>query len=974
MKLMSNHSSSQEKKVDVSLLVNGKLIKTQVSRNLTLLRFLRDIIHLTGTKEGCSQGECGSCTVIVDGRPEKACLLKVQRLNGKNIETIEGLSKNGELHPLQQAFIDEGAVQCGFCTPGMIMAAKVLLDRIGNPTLDDIKETLQGNLCRCTGYISIARAIEQAAKVLSTKNAPTRNNNTVRPHGIQIIGASVPDKDGVGRVTGKLKFADDIYFGNMLYGAILFAKFPHAEILNIDTSKTERMPGVQAVLTSKNITGSNIIGPYFLDRPVIADKRVRFIGDIIAVVFAEDRDIAEKARDNIKVDYKELEVISDPRQAMEPGAISIHDQGNIIKHAILERGDIQRGFSQADIIVEEDYTTPFVEHGYLEPEAGLAMFSKDGILTVWYGTQTPFIIRELIATNLKLSKEKVRVIATPIGGGFGGKIDVTIEIILALGAFHTKRPVKITLSREESLRISTKRHAYYMHYKTGVKSNGILTSLEAKIISDAGAYSGYSPSVLEQSMVFAGGPYQWPNVRIEGYCVYTNNVLGGAFRGFGVNQVHFAVESQLDIIAHKLRMDPFDLRLKNALDVGSVTITGERLESSVAIKETIQKARRALKDIPFQKFKGQVGIGIASGYKNVGTGRGNVNFAGAKVELREDGRVLVRASAVDMGQGVKTVLAQIASAITGIDYNRIDVLTGDTLLVPTGVGAYAQRQTYVTGNAVLGASKKFKEELINFISEEFEIEGSRISFEGEKIIDAATGRNLLTIDNLAQLVYSKCKRIEGDHEYHAPKTYPIIGDGQPVHPLTKGGGAIAFDTLTSRLFVDESSQQQFNEVDPYPEDYRNYFTYNYVTQIAILKVDKKDGAVKLLCLISAHDVGKMINPQKIKGQLEGSAIMGMGYALKEQFLMRDGWNITNSLRKCGIPTFKEIPDVKLIVVEDPEPGGPFGAKGIGEAALVPTAAAITNAIYDAIGIRIKNLPANRERVREEIFNVSQQEV
>jgi CO/xanthine dehydrogenase Mo-binding subunit len=431
--------------------------------------------------------------------------------------------------------------------------------------------------------------------------------------------------------------------------------------------------------------------------------------------------------------------------------------------------------------------------------------------------------------------------------------------------------------------------------------------VEAKIISDAGAYSGYSPSILEQSMVFAGGPYQWSNVRIEGYCVYTNNVLGGPFRGFGVNQVHFALESHIDAMARKLKMDPFELRLKNALDLGSMTVTGERLKSSVAVKETIKRARQALNGVVLQRVKGKMGMGLPPAIRTWER-EGKCQFCRSPVELTEDGEVLISASAVDMGQGVRTVLAQIASAITGIDYNKINVLVGDTLLVPPGVGAYAQRQTYVTGNAVLGASMKFREKLVSFVSKEFGIEESRVRIEGEKVVDAKIGKDLATIYDLARLACDRGEEIKGQSEYHAPKTYPIIGDNQAVHPLARDGAGAAFDTLTSRLFVDESNREEMTEDGHYPENYKNYFTYNYVTQVAIVEVNKKMGDVKLVLLISAHDVGKMINPQRIKGQLEGSALMGMGYALKEQFVMRDGWNVTDSLRKCGVPTIEEIPE------------------------------------------------------------------
>lgn len=952
-------------KRSVVFFVNGRQVSVSATAGTTLLRFLRDELHLTGTKDGCSQGQCGACTVLVDGRPEKSCLLKLSEVAGCQVETIEGLAGDGVLHPLQQAFIQCGAVQCGFCTPGMILAAKGLLNEKPDPSEEEIKEALSQNLCRCTGYISVLEAVRHAARVL--KEGESVFTPRLPGFGRDILGASLPDKDGQNRVTGKLKFAGDIFLDRMLYGKLLLSPFPHAEIISIDTAEAKAMPGVKAVLTAEDVPGPNLFGLIQPDQPVLAREKVRFVGDVVAAVFAETRKQAEKAVRAVQLRYQPLEVVSSPEEALKPDAPLIHSGGNLLKKANINRGDIVAGFAQADITLEEDFATLPVEHAYLETEAGVAAPQSGGGVTVWFGTQMPFASRDQIASNLNLPKEKVRVIGTPLGGGFGGKCDVTIEIILALGALVTGQPVKISLSRQESLRISVKRHAFYTHYKIGAKKDGQFTALEARLVSDAGAYAGLSAGVLEQAMIFSGGPYHWPNVSIEGYTVYTNNIPGGAFRGFGINQVHFALESMLDMLARQLNLDPFDLRLKNALEVGSYTVTGERLKASVAIKETLTQARKALQAITPTKVGKRIGVGVAAGYKNVGSGRGNVNFAGAKLSLKADGRALLAASAVDMGQGVSTVLSQIVAAETGIDYSLIDVITGDTATVPRGAGAIGQRQTYVCGNAVLAASRRFNKALLSYVSQHLDLKEDDLAIQGQRVAQKGTGKAVIDLNLLARLAISEGEELAGEYEYFAPQTFPLRGDKEASFPVFKDGrAALMFDSVAASRYDPSSGarltegEQILTEFDP--DVYRNYFAYDYTTQVAIVEVDQESGQCRLLHLISVHDAGKVINFQKIKGQLEGSGVMGMGYALSEKFIMKNGINITKSLKQCGIPTIKDIPRIDVILVEDPDPGGPYGAKGVSEVALVPTAPAITNAIYDAVGVRITSLPATKEKI------------
>lgn len=924
--------------------VNQKEVRARVSKDLPLLRFLRDHLRLTGTKCGCDAGECGACTVLVDGKAARACRVKVESLPGKQVTTIEGLAPGKNLHPLQAAFIEAGAVQCGFCTPGMIMAAKSLLDTHPDPSDEEIKTALSGNLCRCTGYASIIEAVRRASlsagKVKEADRSPREEAK---------IGDSAIDKEGFEKVTGRLMFADDLTREGMLHGKLLFAPIPCAEVLAIDTAEAEKTPGVVKVLTWKDVPGKNLFGRMIQNQPVLVKEKIRFIGDVLAVVFAETREVAKEALSKIRLDFKPSEGVFSPMESLGPGAPEIHDTGNLMKSVSNRKGDVEEGFSKAHIIEEGTYYTPFLEHGFLETEAGLAYLEGDQVV-LHYPTQAPFHVRKQISESLAWPEEKVRVVTTPLGGGFGGKADVTIEILLALGAIHTGRPVKITLERHESMRIDTKRHAFYMRYKTGATRDGKLMAVKAKIVLDVGAYPGMSAGVLEQATIFACGPYVWPNVCVEGFAAYTNNVLGGAFRGFGINQVHFALETQMDRMARRLGKDPIDFRLENALDVGLETSTGEILQSSVGIKETLSRAKTVLavevsKLPPLPPWK-RYGIGVASGYKNVGYGRGYSEHGGAIIELTEDGGAWAKVSAVDMGQGIKTVLSQIVATETGLSHGKIRVTTGDTALVPEGVAAVAQRQTYIAGNATIEGARKFKDKILEAASREMKLDIESLVLREDRVHCASLpGSPSLSLQELYQRLKARGETIRVESHYTLPPTDPIRGDMAPTYLIYRG------QTLDQQNRKDQGR-------------YRNYITYSYVTQAAIVEVNTRNGEVTVRKIIAAHDVGKALNPLKIRGQLEGSLVMGIGYALSEEFRMREGFNLTKTLRQCGIPDITQTPEMKIIVVEDPEPEGPYGAKGMSEVALVPTAPAITNAIFDATGVRIYSLPARPDKILE----------
>jgi CO/xanthine dehydrogenase Mo-binding subunit/aerobic-type carbon monoxide dehydrogenase small subunit (CoxS/CutS family) len=929
---------------EVRLTVNGRPVTATVPEKMTLLRFLRDRLRLTGAKCGCGAGECGACMVIVNGEAKKSCLQRMGRLQGATVETIEGLSARG-LHPIQKAFIDKGAIQCGFCTPGMVMAAKALLDRNPAPSREEIVAALAANYCRCTGYFAVIEAVEEASRVLS--GLGVRPTPAPADAGPDIIGAPVEDGSDALKATGRLVFSDDLYFDGMCYGALLLAGVPHAAVGRVDTSRAERMPGVIRVLTAADVPGMSGFGIIHADQPVFAGDKVRFVGDPVALVIAETEEEARAAAGSVRVDLSGLPVVASPEEAMgHPDLPPVHESGHVLKEVVHKKGDTAAAFEKAAVIVEEDYDTPFVEHAYLEPESGAARATEDGGVEIWCSTQGPFLMRRQIAACLSLPEEKVRVRGLPVGGAFGGKLDITIQVLLGLGALLTKRPFKMTLSRGESLMMSTKKHPFKMHYRTGVSAEGRFLALEARLVSDAGAYEGWSTDVLEQAIVFAGGPYVWLNVRVEGLVVYTNNVLGGAFRGFGMNQVHFAVESQIDIMAARLGIEPLKLRRINALEEGKENFCGETVRSCVAIKEAFSEAEKRVRLLPPSRTpsggKKRTGVGIAGAYKNIGGGRGFINSGGAALKLLESGRVELKASVCDMGQGAASVLAQIAAAATGIPVGAFEVVVADSDLVPAGAMAIGQRQTMISGNATLGAAKDFRNRILESASRHTGLSAGALDIVGTDVVQLNRGP-VVPLDRLAHLAaLAGGAAVEARCEWTAPQTYPLRDDPNPTFPIMRDGKIVT---------------------DYDPEDYRNYFAYNYACQIAVVEVDPVTGAVEVKKVFAFHDVGRVLNPLKVKGQLEGSIIMGIGYALSEEFVVHGGVPKTKTLRACGISDIRVRPEVEIVLVEKPEPIGPFAAKGIAEIALVPTVPAIINAIYDAVGVRITSLPARPEKVR-----------
>jgi CO/xanthine dehydrogenase Mo-binding subunit/aerobic-type carbon monoxide dehydrogenase small subunit (CoxS/CutS family) len=909
--------------INVRLTINGEECRTQVPSEMSLLHFLRELLAMTGTKDGCHSGHCGTCTVILNGKATRSCIVKMAKVDGAKVETIEGLAQNGKLHPIQQIFIERGAVQCGFCTPGMIMATKALLDSNPHPTREEIKVALtkNRNLCRCTGYVKIIDAIHEAAERLSAGAGyaapPAEQGN-----------ATMLARDAIGLVTGTTLFSADIKLEEMLHGKILWAAYPHAEILNIDISEAEAVAGVVAVITARDIPGKNQAGIVIRDQPAIASDKVRYIGDTVASVFAETPEIATLALEKIKVDYRPLPGIFSPVEASKSDAPKIHPKGNLLRHAKIERGDVQAAFNRCAVVLEETYTTPFIEHGFLEPEAGVAFPSGDGGLTIQMGSQCVFDDRTQLSEILAMPEENIRVMQLPMGGAFGGKEDMIIQQHLALAILRTGRPAKIVLTREESLRAHPKRHAANMHFKTGADQEGHVLGISAEITLDTGAYASLGIDILENTLVFAAGPYYVPNLRLEGWAWYTNNVPGGAMRGFGVNQVAFALEMQMDAMARALGIDPFEFRMRNALDVGLPTAADHILEEGVvSIKQTIEAAREAFHQITIQPSSNgkRIGIGVASAVKNIGFGHGLAEEAGVILELQADGHCCVRASQHEYGQGARAGLVQLVTAELGLPAELVQIIGPDTALTPPTGPTTASRQTFLTGNALVMACRALKEEVFNHAADLLDVEPKELTLRQDRVVHIPSNREV----PLAALG----ERFSVQKRYAAPRSTPLL----------------------------EDEPSRFSKPDF--ESRPTHWCYAYNTQVAVVEVDIQTGEVKVLTVISANDVGKALNRQAIEGQIHGGVMMGLGFALSEQFIVQEGINLTNSLHKCRLPQAEQTPEIIPVIVEVPHPFGPHGAKGFAEAPSLATAPAILNAIYDAVGVRFTSLPVDQKKIK-----------
>jgi CO/xanthine dehydrogenase Mo-binding subunit len=749
---------------------------------------------------------------------------------------------------------------------------------------------------------------------------------------LKIVGKNIPRHDAFEKASGTTCYAADFFLEGMLYGKVLRSPHASARILSIDTTAAENFGGVKAVLTAKDIFRNEFVtrfgqtdtleGGYEAVYRVLADKKVHFIGEPVALVAAETEEIAEKALEMIKVEYQPLPGVFDPLDAMKPEAPQVEEgRSNIITHCEVRKGNVEEGFSQADIIVENTYRVPFVDHAYLEPECGVSWIDENGIFNIRVATQIVDHYME-VADVLGIPHDRVRVFSPYVGGGFGGKLDITVENFLALLTDRTKRPVKLTYTREESILCHSKRHPYTMIYKMGVKKDGRLTALEAELISDAGAYVYLSPWVLLLSTVMATGPYRIPHVKIDGFTVLTNNIFTSANRGFGAPQVCFACESQMDELAKRVGINPLELRSLNYLSKGETLGTGEVIENYVAIKETAEKVFQALGEKSEEKPNLRIGQGIASGMTCYGRPVFRSDTSKSYVSIELDGSVTIRTGIQDLGGGQASSLCQLAAEMLGVPLENIKIYIADSALTPRAGWATATRQLYMAGNATLMAAQEVRTTLLKKAGEIMGTDPKKLILADMEAIDGESGRSL----PLSQVV--KACASSGLPLYHTALFEA------PARNLTQ------FGHVEGKIYPD----------------------YTFGSHAAEVSVDLETGEVQVLKLISCLDVGKAINPQSVEGQLEGGAIYGLGYALTEEIILENGVTMTPSFSEYLIPTSMDVPDIETILIESGEGLGPFGAKGVGEPALISVAPAICNAVCDAIGTRIFDLPLTPEKI------------
>lgn len=923
---------------DMRITVNGNDYQLPAVPGEMLADLLRERLHLTGTKVACGESECGACTVILDGKPVLSCNVPAIKAHGRSVITIEGIAQayrqqyhhpESHLHPLQEAFVATGAVQCGFCIPGQLMTAFGLLQENPDPDEEDIKAALKDTLCRCGSYPSFIRAIQAAAKTLRDGTPVEVENPAEARQPGDVVGRFHPRADASAKVTGAAVFTDDLVFPDMLHARVKRALVPSGVVKAIHIERAAQLTGVVAILTAADIPGEHQHGLVVTDWPSLVGigEEIRTIGDAIAIVAAETRVIASQALELIDFEYEPLPVIASPRAALKADQRQLHLHGNLLKHIKVRKGDIAAGFQDADHIFEHSYFTPMHDHAFMEPECSLARPLENGRMEIYVGSQIPYSDRDSIARALAVSPESIHVRGQLIGGGFGGKEDIAGQIHAALLAQRTGRPVKLRYDRHESLIAHPKRHATEIRVKLGMRNNGRLTAVETELYGDTGAYASLGEKVMTRATTHSSGPYEIPHVKADCYAVYTNNPPAGAFRGFGVLQSAFAIESIMDEAASQLSLSPIDLRKINALRTGSLTNTGQLLTESVGLSECISLVEKALeKSIDGDPFMPRTvpgnehlvrAWGFAVAYKNTGLGGGAPDKASAEIELRADGTFEARTSSAELGQGLPTVLQLIAAETLHQPPSNLSVLLSDTDLTPDGGPTTASRQTFVTGNAVRYAAQKLLEWMISNLAELYDVPPSRIFFrEGLAHIDDLA----LTMREVAAKLLATHPHLTADYTYFAPQTSPLGTPGDM------------------------------------------HFAYSFAAQAAQVEVNRHNGEVSVRHVIAANDVGYAINPLGLRAQMEGGIIMGIGHALSEAFLTENGYAINDRLARYRMPSIAMTPRIETYIVEHGVSAGPFGAKGVGEIVLIPTIPAITNAIFHATGVRVDHLPVDQELI------------
>ncbi len=835
--------------------VNDKTYETYEDKSL--LRFLRDDLKIKSVKDGCSQGACGTCSVIIDDQKKLACTQKLSKLAGKKVLTIEGLSQR-ERDAFVYAFSEAGAVQCGFCIPGMVISGAALVRTNPDPTDEDVKNGIKNNICRCTGYVKIIEGIKLAAKILrGDLDIEKEEENRVK------VGDVFTRIDAHDKILGIGQYVDDMEFDDLNYASAVRSKFPRARILKIDTSKAEALQGVYGVLTAKDVP-NNKVGHIFQDWDVFIKEGdiTRFQGDALCLVVAKDEKILEEAKKLVEIEYEELPTVSTIEEAEDPNSPKVHESGNLCQERHVSRGNAEEAFKKCAYIVEQEYTTPFTEHAFLEPECAVAEPYKDGV-KIYTTDQSVYDTRKETAIMFGWQDQPERVVVENklIGGAFGGKEDVSCQHLAALAAYKYGIRVKIKFSRDESLSFHPKRHPMKGKFKLGCDKEGNFLAMQATIKMDTGAYASLCGPVLERACTHSVGPYHYENTEIDGYGYYTNNPPAGAFRGFGVCQSNFAFESNINLLAEKVGISPWEIRYKNAIRPGEVLPNGQIADSSTALVETLE----AVKEV-YEKNADRAGIACAM--KNAGVGVGLPDKGRAKIVI-EDGVAVLYCAASDLGQGAQTVFKQMVMDILEVSEDKVRVIHPNSENSPDSGTSSGSRQTLISGEAIKKVAEKVKADLKD---------GKLEDLEGKEYF----------------------------HEYF-----------DPTDPLGS------------------------NKPNP-----KSHVAYGYSTNVVILN---DDGTVREV--VAATDAGKVINPKAIEGQLEGGIIMGLGYALTEDFKL-DRSKVKAKYGTLGLWRAPMIPKITSIFVRKPDDellDRAFGAKGVGEIATIPIAPAVQGAYYKLDG-------------------------
>jgi CO/xanthine dehydrogenase Mo-binding subunit/aerobic-type carbon monoxide dehydrogenase small subunit (CoxS/CutS family) len=903
----------------IALTVNGRAVSVHAPPAARLAHVLRDELGLTGTKIGCDAGDCGACTVLLDGQQVCGCLVSVAQAAGRAVTTVEGLAADGNLSALQRAFHRHGAAQCGICTPGMLMAAHDLLDRTPNPSASEAMDALGGVLCRCTGYRKIVDAVLDVAGANGSAAAPALG---------AAVGARMAKVDGVAKLTGAEAYGADRIPEDALHLRIVRSPHHRAKFTLGDLKPLRaKYAGLIEILTWRDVPGSNAYGiyPTGKDQFVLAVDEVRYRGDPVLALVGDKHTVYAIRDDEIPIVWTRLEPVMGIATALGAGAPRVQPAkpGNLLTRGRVVKGNIENGWRAAAFKAEGNWLTSFVEHAYIEPEAGWARRVGNRI-EIHVTTQTPYMDRDEVAFIMGLEKQQVRIVPTACGGGFGGKLDLSVQPLIAIAAWKLGRPVACTYTRPESMAATTKRHPATIRARAACAADGRLTAFEMHAEFDTGAYASWGPTVADRVPVHATGPYFVPAVKNTSIAVHTNGPPSGAFRGFGVPQAAIAHEALYDMLAEKAGIDPLEFRLVNAIEKGDATATGQVLQHSAGLPQCLiaLRPRWATWRHEAETFNDKStfvkrGVGIACMWYGCGN-TSMSNPSTMRIGISREGKVTLYNGCADIGQGSNTIMIQIAADAVGLAADRFDYVMGDTDRTADAGKSSASRQTFVSGRATQLAGEDLRRKIL------------RLANAGDTATLSLAGSMLLIRDGEARRVVD-LSEMQTDKNGDA-----MFGEG-------------TFDPPTQKL--DENGQGI------------PYATFAFAAQMAEVEVDLELGTVKARRIAAAHDVGRAVNPTQLEGQIHGGIAQGLGLALMEEYLP----GRTENLHDYLIPTFGDVPEIEVILVEDAEPLGPYGAKGIGEPALIPTAPAIFGAIHHATGVRMHFAPATPHRVREALL-------